>query len=84
MTEEENILAGSGYDPRYEIVDLCDYAWWSRDGFSERFRRAYEAGVISLDEYNYTLEEEPLDEESTTRCHEIMVKMGLLRRIPQA
>jgi len=84
MTKEEKWLAHSWYDPRYEIVDPSDYAWSDKNTFNQRIGRDYEANIIAQEDYEYMLAEEQLNGESTERCHEIMVKMGLLRRIAQA
>ena len=74
-------VAGAWYDPRYERVDVTDYAWLVPGGFTKRTQRAYKEKVISQEEYDYLCAEELLDDESTNKCHEIMLKMGLLRRI---
>jgi hypothetical protein len=85
MTEEETFVAGLWYDPRYEIVDLSDDVWWLVNGFEKRLKQAYAVNTISQEEYYYMTEPAPpMDGEETERCHEIMVKLGLLRRVAQA
>jgi hypothetical protein len=77
-------LARPRYDPLYEIVDASDYAWRASNWIGERVKRAYEAKAISYDDSEFMLAQETLNDESTDRCNELMVKIELLTRIPRA
>jgi hypothetical protein len=83
MSEEELAWSGCWYDPNYEIVDPTDDVWWLPGRLEKRLKRAYTENIISREEYDHMTEPDPRpDDGEIERCHEIMVKIGLLKRLP--